>query len=238
MRALLYTALVGAAAQWPTLCPNQPADAYSQVRCPSSATCSPNGFSDGNNMGCCPWANATNCPSGFACCPSGTTCRLVSGSGYGSIYSCDAAGAPSVTSKCPCKPGAPLKPSATLKNVLVIGDSLSIGYTPRVAANLSDIALVQHAPWDTKDGGAEESEYLAQCLDYWTAHPSGIPFVPDLIWFNSGMHNVMINGTGTPGQGGNASSYGPFLQAATARLVGWAAANKVKLVYAWTTPML
>jgi len=154
------------------------------------------------------------------------------------VYSCDAVGAPSVTSKCPCKPGAPVKPSSTLKNVLIIGDSLSIGYTPHVAANLSDIALVQHAPWDTSDGGAEESAYLDQCLEFWTAHPSGIPFIPDLIWFNSGMHNVMINGTGVPGQGGNASSYGPFLRSATTRLVAWAAANKVKLIYAWTTPML
>ncbi len=100
------------------------------------------------------------------------------------MYSCDAVGAPSVTSKCPCKPGAPVKPSSTLKNVLIIGDSLSIGYTPHVAANLSDIALVQHAPWDTSDGGAEESAYLDQCLEFWTAHPSGIPFIPDLIWFN------------------------------------------------------
>lgn len=73
-----------------------------------------------------------------------------------------------------------MKPSSTKKNVLIIGDSLSIGYTPAVAANLSDIALVQHAPWDTRDGGAEESAYMDQCLDYWTSHPSGIPFVPDV----------------------------------------------------------
>lgn len=73
-----------------------------------------------------------------------------------------------------------MKPSSAKKNVLIIGDSLSIGYTPVVAANLSDIALVQHAPWDTRDGGAEESAYMDQCLEYWTAHPSGIPFVPDV----------------------------------------------------------
>ena len=58
-----------------------------------------------------------------------------------------------------------MKPSSTKKNVLIIGDSLSIGYTPAVAANLSDIALVQHAPWDSRDGGAEESAYMDQCLD-------------------------------------------------------------------------
>lgn len=114
---------------------------------------------------------------------------------------------------------------------------------PRIASFLRPCLLLfahalQHAPWDTSDGGAEESEYFDQCLEYWLAHPSGLPYVPDVIWFNNGMHNVMINGTGTPGQGGNASSYGPFLASATARLVAWASANRVKLLYAWTTPYL
>ena len=239
---VLLACLGAAAAQWPNLCPNQPADAYAQVRCPANATCSPNGFSEGGGQGCCPWPNAVSCPSGYQCCPAGTTCTLISGATYGATYSCDSPSAPSVTSKCPCKPGAPLRPSATKKNVLVIGDSLSIGYTPAVAANLSDVALVQHAPFDVRDGGAEEAAYLLQCLDFWTAHPSGIPFVPDLVWFNSGMHNLATAGTpghGTvPGQGGNSSEYGPQLAAATTRLVAWAAANKVKLIYAWTTPYL
>ena len=128
LRSSVLTLLIaGAAAQWPQLCPNQPTDSYAQVRCPANATCSENAFSDGNNMGCCPWQNAVSCPSGFACCPEGTTCRLVSGSSYSSVYSCDSPAAPSVTSKCPCKPGAPLAPSTTKKNVLIIGDSLSIG---------------------------------------------------------------------------------------------------------------
>lgn len=192
MRATVFIfacALSRVAAQWPQLCAGQPSDAFAQVRCPANATCSPNKFSDGGGVGCCPWPNAVSCPSGFACCPSGSTCNLISGSGYGSVYSCDAPSVPSVVSKCPCKPGAPLAPSTTLKNVLIIGDSLSIGYTPSVAHDLADIAKVQHAPWDTQDGGAEEAAYMGQCLDYWLAHPSGIPFVPDLIWFNSGMHN-------------------------------------------------
>lgn len=34
-----------------------------------------------------------------------------------------------------------------LRNVLVIGDSVSIGYTPFVTAALQTEALVQHAPW-------------------------------------------------------------------------------------------
>jgi hypothetical protein len=48
-----------------------------------------------------------------------------------------------VQGKCVCKPGAPLPMSTTLKNILVIGDSVSLGYTPSVADILSDVALVQ-----------------------------------------------------------------------------------------------
>jgi hypothetical protein len=85
---------------------------------------------------------------------------------------------------------------------------------------------------------------LEQCLDFWLASPSGIPFVPDLVWFNNGMHNIVASGLpgqGTvPGQGGNSTpgSYAEPLARVTARLVAWAATNKVKLIYALTTPFL
>ena len=235
---------VAAPSPWPQLCPKQPADAFSQVRCPASATCAANGFSGAaNNAACCPFANAVACPGGFQCCPSGNTCALISGSGYSQVYKCVApAGGANTTSQCACKPGAPLAASTTKKNVLIIGDSLSLGYTPIVTANLSDIALVQHAPWGG-DGGAEEAAYLESCLDFWLASPSGIPFIPDLLWFNSGMHNYATGtpGNGTvPGQSGNstAESYANPLARVTARLASWAAANKVKLIYALTTPYL
>lgn len=93
------------------------------------------------------------------------------------------------TSVCSCKPGPPLPFSSTLKNVVIIGDSLSLGYTPIVASLLSDIALVQHAPY-SGDGGAEESGYGLQCIDNWMASPAGYPISPDLIYFNFGMHDL------------------------------------------------
>ena len=37
---------------------------------------------------------------------------------------------------------------------LIIGDSVSIGYTPYVVAALSSTCLVQHGPWDVSDGAA------------------------------------------------------------------------------------
>lgn len=217
-----------------------------QTSCPATQSCAPNGFSAGGGWGCCPWPNGVACASGFACCPSGTTCALVSGSSYSSVYNCTPVdGSPATTlSKCPCKPGAPAPPDATRKNVLVIGDSLTIGYTPLLATALADIALVQHAPWDVSDGGAEETAYLDQCLDNWLAAPNGQAWKPDLIYFNSGMHNLAVNATPghgqVPGQGGNASEYGPELASATARLVAFAAASggKTKLMFGLTTPYL
>ena len=215
---------------------------WNATSCPPTQTCSPNGFSV-NGWGCCPWPNAVSCASGFACCPAGTSCSLRSGSGYSSVYDCKPAdGSPQATfSKCPCKPGMPMPPDPARKNVLIIGDSLTIGYTPAVAANLADIALVQHAPWDTSDGGAEESAYFAQCLDNWVRSPSGIVFWPDVVYFNSGMHNLQTSGQTTPGQSGNASEYAAEMLNVMTRMKAWAMGspgNKTKLIYGLTTPLL
>jgi hypothetical protein len=43
-----------------------------------------------------------------------------------------------------CKLGPALPFSSTQKNCLVIGDSVSIGYTPAVASSLSGECFVQH----------------------------------------------------------------------------------------------
>ena len=221
-------------------------DEWSETRCPASQTCSPNGFS-GSLVGCCPFPDAVACDSGFACCPEGTKCRLVgNGDGYSSVYSCDdEAGVEISMSKCPCKPGMPLPPSDALKNVLIIGDSLSIGFTPLVAEILADVALVQHAPWDTTDGGSEESAYFQQCLDNWLRSPSGIEFFPDVLYFNSGMHNLVVNstiedGSSVPGQSGNTTVYKAEMANITKRLVEFAAKSegKTKLIYGLTTPFL
>ena len=243
-RLVVALAFAGGAAAdvWPLLCPVGAAySGWNETRCPATQSCAKNGFSAGGGWGCCPWTNGVSCPSGFACCPQGSTCSLISGSGYSSIYQCSGASLPTI-SKCPCKPGQPLPPSTTLKNVLIIGDSLTIGYTPFVAANLADIALVQHAPWDTSDGGAEESSYFVQCLDNWMRSPSGEAWFPDLVYFNSGMHNLVVNGTGVPGQSGNASEYPAEMLNVMTRMKAFAASspggNTTKLIYGLTTPLL
>ena len=88
-----------------------------------------------------------------------------------------------------CKTGANQPFSKVLKNVVIMGDSVSIGYAPKVQIALVDIALVQHSPWGG-DGGAEETEYGWRCLEYLLRAPDGTPQVPDVLWFNWGLHNI------------------------------------------------
>ena len=158
------------------------------------------------------------CKNKLTCCPAGTACVddvPKDWPSWAAVTTCKPTGEVIMTAatqevqgKCVCKPGAPLPMSKTLKNVLVIGDSVSLGYTPSLTTILADVALVQHAPWGG-DGGAEETAYGIQCLDYWLRSPSGIEIAPDLVFFNFGLHdgpklfayppaNVTI-----PGQEGN-----------------------------------
>jgi hypothetical protein len=89
-------------------------------------------------------------------------------------------GGGNVTGVAVCKYGPPLPPNSTLKNVLIIGDSVSIGYTPVVASIMQSEALVQHAPWGG-DGGAEETAYVHACSPVCIhALRSKAPFKPRL----------------------------------------------------------
>ena len=227
-----------AAAEW-TLC-DPTNTAYNSTRCPPWATCMANDFSL-SSWGCAPFPNATVCNGSlFQACPAGSACVLRNGSGNAtdlhSVYSCVSprTGASLGTSRCSCKPGAPLPPSPSLKNVLVIGDSISLGYTPFLAAALADVAQVQHAPWSS-DGGSEESAYSLQCaLPFWLSTPAGEPVAWDLVYVNSGMHN---SGQGAdwivPGQSGEPAAYPAELYALLAGLKA-----RAPLVFGVTSPML
>lgn len=192
-----------------------------------------------SGYGCAPFPNATIC-SDFQACPAHSSCVLARGSGNASdlhgVYACvaDAGGASWGSSRCSCKPGAPLPPSAVLKNVLVIGDSISLGYTPFLQAALADVALLQHAPFSS-DGGSEEAAYTLQCLSYWLASPAGARVPWDLVYINSGMHN---SGQGAawivPGQSGEPAAYAAELEAILSSL----AARVPRVVFGVTSPML
>lgn len=189
-----------------------------------------------NKKGCCVFENAVCCPNRQTCCPQGTVCQDAGG------YSTKCVGpSKSVTGKSVCKFGPPEAFDKSLKNVLVIGDSVSIGYTPSVGKNLSDVAKVHHAPYDVRDGGAEETNYGLQCLDYFLRSPYSLDkLLPDVLMFNFGLHDGPLGNKTIPGQQGNSTVYPGELEQIAKKLADYASASsgKVKLLFALTSPML
>ena len=163
LAAVARVAVPGAPRPWryedhdgPAIAVNCPASNGS-INCPAPATgCCVSQYSPANQTGCLVPAIAG--PTGPGCKPPchnpGKTC---------------------------CTPGAPLPASTTLKNVLVFGDSVSIDYVGYVRTNLSDVALVQHAPWDVSDGGAGSTSSMVNCLDVFMRHADGSAATWDLV---------------------------------------------------------
>jgi hypothetical protein len=90
-----------------------------------------------------------------------------------------------------CKPGPPLEPSVSIPNCLVIGDSVSIGYTPVVAQLLGSVCQVQHGPYDNYDGGASDTSYGLQCLSNFIVTQRQTPVQWNVLVFNFGLHNLI-----------------------------------------------
>ena len=139
-----------------------------------------------------------------------------------------------------CKTGPPIPYSKTLKNVLVVGDSVSIGYTPFVAKVMASTAFVQHSPWGG-DGGAEETKYGAACIGNLVRAPDGTALSPDVLMFNWGLHNSLAGNCTAPcvpGQSGPPAEYAPYLEKIVASLLATPALKTTKLLFAITSPDL
>jgi len=145
---------------------------------------------------------------------------------------------PTVKGKSVCKPGAQRELSTTTKNIIVLGDSVSIGYTPTLGQVLGGIADVQHAPYDTVDGGAEDTAYGLQCLEYFVRGPDGSLLEPDILLFNFGLHDGPLGNETVPGQQGNSSVYASELEKIVAALKDIYAGKKTQLLFALTSPMM
>lgn len=87
-------------------------------------------------------------------------------------------------------PGPELPPSTTLPNCLVIGDSVSIGYTGEAAKELVDVCLLQHGPWDVSDGGAGSTSQGQACLENFLVTQGQESVKWDVILFNFGLHDL------------------------------------------------
>eukprot|EP00049_Salpingoeca_infusionum_P022976 m.9769 g.9769 ORF g.9769 m.9769 type:complete len:328 (-) comp5491_c0_seq1:3512-4495(-) len=207
---------------------------YNATFCGPDATCckynwSPNGF------GCCAMPNAVCCEGGYTCCPTGTEC-VNSGSSWSITTQCvnSTTKTAVATGQQICKIGPQVPFKAEKKKVLIVGDSVSIGYTPYVASQLADIADVLHSPAGG-DGGACETAYGIQCFEQFTTSSSGHALSPDLIFFNWGLHDtVPANGSAVPGQSGYISDYLPQLS----QLVEKFLQKGTQLMFAITSPQL
>ena len=237
-------------------------DALNATACPSTtATCCHQKWAPGDGRWGCidnawdPAAASTAsaavcCNNNYTACPAGHRCEDT-GHGPMVVTTCvpetrapsgdsDSSGPSStvLVGRQVCKQGAPLPLSTALPNVLIVGDSVSIGYTPLLAQYMAPVAAVQHSPWGG-DGGAEEAAYGLQCLDYLLRAPNGTPLRPEVLMFNWGLHSRFPAGSTpvVPGQHGDPAVYAQNLEKITQKLVVWAG-GKTKLLFAVTSPML
>ncbi|XP_067053525.1 uncharacterized protein [Acropora muricata] len=75
------------------------------------------------------------------------------------------------------------------KKCLILGDSISIGYSSYVAEMLEDDCTVHHSPW-SGDGGALDTNHVLKCLPLLLSSSVYEPVQYDAIIFNSGLHDV------------------------------------------------
>jgi hypothetical protein len=216
-----------------TTCGGLP-DALNATACPPHATCCHQRWAPGaGSWGCIDndaWGSAaaagpaTCCGNNYTACPAAHTCAD-SGRGAMVVSTCHprgGGGGDTVIGRQVCKQGAPLPLSSTLPNILIVGDSVSIGYTPLIASYMASEAFVQHSPWGG-DGGAEEAAYGVQCLDYLLRAPDGTPLSPDVLMFNWGLHSRFPSGSTpiVPGQHGDPRVYAANLEKVTLKLKAW-----------------
>lgn len=217
--ALCSLAFAAAAAASNT-CPNGV-----NTACGSNQSCCPT-FESLTGFGCCNIPGGVCCPASSTtqgCCPPGTQCVT---EGYNTI--CVPSGGGSNTSGAHvCPPGAQYPPShSSLPSVITIGDSVSEGYEPTLAANLSKVAFVQHSPF-SDGGGADDVFHGVDCEENFLKTAMFVPANWDIITFNFGLHDL----TNTTQ---NYQLYEAALTNFTARLQQTSA----KLLYVSTTPMM
>lgn len=99
------------------------------------------------------------------------------------------AGGGTCSTGCCCAPG-PANISSALPNVLVIGDSVSAGYTPYLREGLRDVANVQHGPDNQGGGMADGSGYGQLCIDSFVRTPMHELPPWSVVAFNFGLHDL------------------------------------------------
>lgn len=195
------------------------------TNCGASQSCCPT-FESLTGFGCCNIPGGVCCPASSTtqgCCPPGSQCVTA---GYDTIC-VPSGGGPNTTGAHVCPPGAQFPPShARLPSIITIGDSVSEGYEPVLAANLSTIAFVQHSPF-SDGGGADDVFHGVDCQENFLRTAMFEEAGWDAITFNFGLHDL----TNTSA---NYALYESALTNFTIRLQETSA----KLLYISTTPMM
>jgi len=218
------------------VCVLLPLDAHA-LSCPANVstacgpqqTCCPT-FESLSGFGCCNLPGAVCCPAGPQnqnCCPAGTICAP---EGYGAACMPGGGGA-NLSAVHVCPPGAAKAPSAGggLPSVITIGDSVSEGYQPVLAANLSAVAFVQHSPYST-GGGTDDVAHGVACEENFLRTQDYRVADWDVITFNFGLHNI--------GPGANNSANYAMYEAALTNFTARLQQTSAKLLYILTTPQM
>jgi lysophospholipase L1-like esterase len=116
---------------------------------------------------------------------------------------------------------APVVDDSSLPRVLLIGDSISIGYTSPVRELLRGVANIHRVP----ENGGPTLRGLQQ-LDLWLGDGRW-----DVIHFNFGLHDIKLDAEGQPLT--SPADYEQNLRALVARM----RATGAKLIFATTTPV-
>jgi lysophospholipase L1-like esterase len=126
-----------------------------------------------------------------------------------------------------CPPGALLPPSSSaLPSVIAIGDSVSEGYEPVLAAALAASAFVQHSP-HSDGGGADDVAHGLDCQENFLRTATYQEANWTAITFNFGLHNLDNSSAAE-------SAYEAALTNFTARLLRTGS----RLLYISTTPQM
>jgi len=116
--------------------------------------------------------------------------------------------------------------------VVVVGDSVSNGWTPVLTRMINTTHTTVHSPGQMSDGGARSTSNFINCADYLlsTATLQPLPLKKgDLMLINFGLHDYNLGVAGVPEY---AAEYKKGLQKATAL----AGANGAAVVIVGTTP--
>ena len=169
------------------------------------------------------------------CCPKGSQCSdrgCVSAATNQTEHKYDCG--PVQGENCPasfvCAPGPTDWPaSSALPRVVVVGDSVSLGWTPVLKALINATHFVTHSP-ASGDGGARSTSSALHCMPYLTSTALAAPMrlqSRDTVLVNFGLHDYNLGLAGVP-------QYAEELKAVLGELQR--AFAPAKLIFVLTTP--